>query len=145
MKRICLGLCCVLLTAFQLTAVGAEQKPSAGGAGTKPEAANKAKGMPFYGKVGTIDKAAGTLTLDGKEKKRLFYLTSSTRIHRDKQPAKLEEVAVGQWVGGFVRPDAGGRPMVETLNLAVVQRSSPGSSATNVVKKPLPAGKQGKQ
>jgi hypothetical protein len=134
MKIIRLSLVCVVLAALQWTASGAEQKPAA-----------KTKGMPFYGKVAAIDRAANTLTLDGKEKKRLFYLTTATKIHRDKLPAKLDDVAVGQWVGGFVRPDAGGRPTVETLNLAVVQRSSPGSGATNVVKKPVPAGKPGRQ
>jgi hypothetical protein len=134
MKIIRLSLVCILLAAFQLTASGAEPKPAPGGIGGKPEAAaKKAKGLPFYGKVGAIDRAANTLTLEGREKTRLFYLTSATRVRRDKQPATLEDVAVGQWVGGFVRPDAGGRPVVETLNLAVVQRNS-GSTATNTVR-----------
>jgi hypothetical protein len=133
MKKIVLSFMCVVLGAWQWTASAAEQKPSAGNVGGKTEAATKAKGMPFYGKVGAIDKAAGTLALEGKEKKRLFYLTSSTKIHRDKLPAKVEEVAVGQWVGGFVRPDAAGRPVVENLNLAVTQRNV-GSTGTNGVR-----------
>jgi hypothetical protein len=131
MKAMCLSLVCVLLAAFQLTAFGGELKPAA--AGAKTEAAKKPKGLPFYGKVGAIDRVANTLTLEGKEKKRLFYVTASTRVHRDKQPAKIEEVAVGQWVGGFVRPDAGGRPIVENLNLAVTQRNV-GSTGTNGVR-----------
>jgi hypothetical protein len=88
------------------------------------------QGMPFYGKVASVDKQLQILTLDGKEKTRLFYLTPATRIHRDKRPAKIEEVAVGQWVGGFVRPDAEGRPTVVSLNLAVEQRG-PSPRATN--------------
>jgi len=91
----------------------------------------KPQGMPFYGKVSAFDKQS--ITLDGKEKKRIFYLTPVTRVHRDKTPARLEEVVVGQWVGGFVRPDTDGRPTVVTLNLAVEQRGSPVKTATNAV------------
>jgi len=90
------------------------------------------QGLPFYGKVSSIDKQLRTLTLDGKEKTRLFYLTPVTRIHRDKRPAQLDEVVIGQWVGGYVRPDAEGRPTVVTLNLSVEQRK-PSAVATNAI------------
>ena len=93
------------------------------------QAMKKPQGMPFYGKVSAFDKQS--ITLDGKEKKRMFYLTPTTRIHRDKAAARLEEVVVGQWVGGFVRPDTDGRPTVINLNLAVEQRGSPVKTATN--------------
>ena len=96
--------------------------------------------MPFYGKLGAIDKSAQTITLDGKEKKRIFHLAPSTRIHRDKQPATFDDLVIGQWVGGFVRPDPNGRPTVVTLNLAVVQRGA-GPASTNAVNKPPPARK----
>ncbi len=88
------------------------------------------QGMPFYGKVASLDKQLQILTLDGKEKTRLFYLTPATRIHRDKRPAKLDEVVIGQWVGGYVRPNAEGRPTIVTLNLSVEQRK-PSPAATN--------------
>src|SRR6185503_21211479 len=113
----------------------AEQKTS-----TNAPAARLPQGMPFYGKLGAIDKSAQTITLDGKEKKRIFHVTPSTRIHRDKQPAIFDDLAIGQWVGGFVRPDPNGRPTVVTLNLAVVQRG-PGSASTNAVNNRPPARK----
>jgi hypothetical protein len=131
MKMMRVSVVCAVLVVWALAAAGAEQKPA--GTGAKAEAVPKAKGMPFYGKVGAVDRTANTLALEGKEKKRLFYVTSATKIHRDKQPARLEDVAVGQWVGGFVRPDANGRPIVENLNLAVTQRNA-GSTATNTVR-----------
>ncbi len=77
--------------------------------------------MPFYGKVGALDKNARTLTLDGKEKDRLFFLTPRTRIHNAGKPATLNDVVIGRWVGGFVR-ETNGRPEVVTLNLGVSQR-----------------------
>jgi hypothetical protein len=97
------------------------------------------QGMPFYGKVASVDKQLQILTLDGKEKTRLFYLTPATRIHRDKRPAKIDEVIVGQWVGGFVRPDAEGRPTVVSLNLAVEQRGPPPKATNAVPRKAAPA------
>jgi hypothetical protein len=130
MKKIWLLLLCVVLTT---SFTSAQQKPPTNGVARGTQSAPKAKGMPFYGKVGAIDKAANTITLDGKEKKRIFYFTSATKVHRDKQPAKVDDVVLGQWVGGFVRPDANGRPIVENLNLAVTQRNT-GSTSTNAVK-----------
>lgn len=85
------------------------------------------KGLPIYGKVGAIDKQAGTVTLQGKEKVRIFYVTAQTRVHRDGQPAKLDDVVIGQWIGGYARPDANGRSTLSTLNLAVVQRTPSGA------------------
>jgi len=107
---------------------------------TNAPAARLPQGMPFYGKLGAIDKSAQTITLDGKEKKRIFYITASTRVHRDKQPATIDDLAIGQWVGGFVRPDPSGRPTVVTLNLAVVQRGG-GPASTNAVNNRPPARK----
>jgi hypothetical protein len=119
----------------------ADQRISTNAPAARNDSAKKQQGLPFYGKLGAFDKAKQTITLDGKEKKRMFYLDSSTRVHRDKQPARLDDLVVGQWVGGFVRPDGDGRPMVVTLNLAVTQRN-PSSTSTNTVKiRTAPTGK----
>lgn len=117
----------LLLSALCCAGVGAaETKPST----NAPATPKLPQGMPVYGKVGAIDKQAGTITLQGKEKVRVFYITPQTRIHRDGKPAKLEEVVIGQWIGGYARPDAQGRSTLSTLNLAVVQRT-PVDGATN--------------
>ena len=92
-------------------------------------------GMPVYGKVGAIDKQSGTVTLQGKEKVRIFHITPQTKVHRDGKPAKLEEVVIGQWIGGYARPDANGRSTLSTLNLEVVQKT-PAVGATNSPAKP---------
>ena len=92
-------------------------------------------GMPVYGKVDAIDRQAGTVTLHGKEKVRILHITPQTKVHRDGKPAKLEEVVIGQWIGGYARPDANGRPTLSTLNLEVVQKA-PAVGATNSPAKP---------
>lgn len=105
-----------LLAGAIFTGTGAESKPNGASA---PK--YLPQGLPVYGKVGTIDKEAKTITLEGKEKVRIFYVTPATRVHRSKRPAKFEDVAVGQWIGGFARPDADGRATLATLNLGVKQ------------------------
>jgi len=92
------------------------------------------QGMPVYGKVGALDKQAGTITLQGKETVRIFYITPQTKVHRDGKPAKLEEVVIGQWIGGYARPDANGRSTLSTLNLEVVQKTPAGGSTNSPAK-----------
>lgn len=106
-----------LLAISTLTGAAAESNPNAASA---PR--HLPQGLPVYGKVGSIDKEAKTITLEGKEKVRIFYVTPATRVHRAKRPAKFEEVVVGQWIGGYARPDANGRATLATLNLGVTQR-----------------------
>ena len=77
----------------------------------------KVKGMPFNGKVSGVDKPSKSITLEGKEKARTFQITSETKISKDKKPATLEEVIVGDNVGGYARENAEGKLEVVTLNL----------------------------
>lgn len=112
----------------------AGERPSTNSPAAKGAKPQLPRGMPFHGKLGAFDKSAQTITLDGKEKKRIFYLTPATRVHRDNQPATINDLVVGQWVGGFVRPDAEGRPSIVTLNLGVTQRDT-GSASTNAFKR----------
>ena len=80
----------------------------------KPE--KKASGMPFRGAVTAVDKAAKTITLGEKEKARVFQITSQTKIRKDKKPATLEDVLVGERVGGYARENTQGKMEVVTLN-----------------------------
>ena len=68
-----------------------------------PEAGKKEKprGLPFNGKLGAVDKVAKTITIKGKEKDRVFHITSKTRIMKAGKPATLEDGVVGEEVAGF--------------------------------------------
>ncbi len=81
-----------------------------------PKTEKKTRGMPFNGKVGAVDKATKTITLEGKEKERVFQITSETRIRKDRKPATLDDVMVGERVGGFARENAEGKMEVVTLS-----------------------------
>src|SRR2546421_12806454 len=66
-----------------------------------PKTEKKARPVPFNGKVGAVDKTAKTVTLEGKEKSRVFQITSETRIlNKDRKPGTLDDIQVGDRVGG---------------------------------------------
>jgi len=84
----------------------AEKKPAAAAEAGKRE---KLRGMPFTGKLGAVDKVAKTITIKGKEKDRVFHVTSQTRIVKGGKPATLEDGVVGEEVAGFARESAEGK------------------------------------
>jgi hypothetical protein len=76
----------------------------------------RAKQMPFRGKVVKIDREAKIVTLGGKEKDRAFAVTEQSKIKKNGQAAKLEDVVVGDTVGGLARAN-GDKWEVVTLNV----------------------------
>ena len=79
-------------------------------------APSKGRGLPFHGNVAAVDKAGKTITMRG-EKHRVFYVTPQTKINKDKNPATLNAVAVGDYVGGYAREKADGKLELVTLNV----------------------------
>ena len=82
-----------------------------------PKLENKPKQFPFRGNVNAVDKTAKTVTLEGKEKGRTFQITSGTKITKDGKPAVLEDVTVGESVGGLAKESAAGKWEAVTLNI----------------------------
>ena len=78
----------------------------------KPE--GKQKQMPFRGKVSAVDKTNKTVTLEGKS--HTFQITSATKITKAGKPAVIDDVIVGQTVGGLAKETAAGKWEVVTLN-----------------------------
>ncbi len=72
---------------------------------------------PFQGKIHAVDKAAQTVTLEGKERKRIIHLTAQTRIAKAGQPASLEDAAVGEEVAGQTIRTSDGREEAVSLRL----------------------------
>jgi hypothetical protein len=82
-----------------------------------PKPATRAKQMPFRGKIVKVDIEKKTIALAGKERDRVFHITGQSRIRRDGQPIELEEVKVGETVGGLARANGADRWDVVTLNV----------------------------
>lgn len=51
--------------------------------------------LPFRGKVESVDAKAMTITLAGKEKQRVFNVTSKTRLEKDGKPATFADIKAG--------------------------------------------------
>ena len=72
----------------------------------------KARALPFQGKIKALNKAAGTISIG----ERTFLVTAESKIlKRDKTPASLAAVAVGEHVTGSYRKAEDGRLFVNTL------------------------------
>ena len=82
-----------------------------------PKSVGKQKQMPFRGKVSAVDKTTKTIALEGKEKNRTFQITSASKITKDGKPAVIDDVIVGQTVGGLAKETAAGKWEVVTLNI----------------------------
>ena len=105
-----IGLAAVMM-AVPLAVRAADKAPDA------PKTERKARSLPFNGKVGAVDKTAKTITLEGKARQRVFQVTSETRISKDKKPAVLDDVQVGDRVGGSARENADGKMELVSLNV----------------------------
>jgi Cu/Ag efflux protein CusF len=82
-----------------------------------PPKATKAKQMPFRGTIVKIDLEAMTVTLGGKERDRTFTVTEQTKVKKAGQPVRIEDVRVGESVGGLARAN-GDKWEVVTLNVS---------------------------
>ncbi len=88
------------------------------------KASERAKQMPFRGTIVKIDLEARTVTLGGKEKDRTFVVTDQTKIKRDGEVARLEDVRTGDTVGGLARAN-GDKWEVVTLNVGEKPAKTP--------------------
>src|SRR5204862_6509204 len=61
-----------------------------------------AKPIPFAGKITALDKQTKTVTIG----KRVFHVTSETKIMKNEKPATLDDATVGEEVGGAYKQDA---------------------------------------
>jgi azurin len=79
----------------------AEKKSSAD---KKEPAEKKQAPIPFHGNIVTLDKGARTITIG----KRIFHVTSETKIFKSDKPATFADGVVGDYVtGSYTKADDG--------------------------------------
>ena len=130
-NRCLIAVACVL--ASGVAGLGAAEKPVPS-LEVLGEAARPAK-VPYHGVVAAVNAEAGTFTLKGKEKERVFRVASTTRILRDGNAALLGSIRLGEEVRGqatrgseswdAVSVFLGARPEAETKG----RRSTAGKAA----------------
>jgi hypothetical protein len=129
MKRIVIAftLACSLLLLPGTTRAADESTAPAAANNTRTE--KKPKQMPFRGKLVAVDAAAGTITLQGKEKNRSLLVSTTTKISRDGKPVTLETVKAGESVGGLAKATPSGEWEVVTLNVGIKPGKGAGDGA----------------
>ena len=73
----------------------------------------KGAGLPFHGKIATIDASAGTFTVGELS----LTVTSTTKITTNGVPATLDDFKVDDSVAGYYKKAADGTLNVSTLRL----------------------------
>jgi hypothetical protein len=89
----------------------------------------RARQMPFRGKIAAVDVSAKTITLSGRQKDRVFHVTESSRIKKDGKVFELEDVRVGETVGGLAVAAASGDWEILTLNIGPKPAQEKGGTA----------------
>lgn len=102
-----------LTTSSQLLAqttnkVPAEKKSSSE---KKEPAEKKQSPIPFHGNIVTLDKNARTLTIG----KRVFLVTSETKIFKSEKPATFADGAVGDYVTGSYKKSDDGKLIAHSV------------------------------
>jgi len=85
----------------------------------------KTRPLPFHGTVTEVDPKAQTITVG----KRVFHLSETTKLMKDKSVIPLKEVLVGERVGGSYLKDDDG-------NLQALKLNFKGSAAKSTEKTP---------
>ena len=104
------------LATTSLQAADDKDKPAAGAAATAAASPAK-KGTPFHGKITSVDAAAKTITLEGKEAQRVVMVTDSTKLKKAGGAATWDDLKVGEEVGGSFKKTDDGK--MEALTLRV--------------------------
>ena len=86
--------------------------------------------LPFHGKLNAVDKAAKTITLEGKERKRVILISSQTRIAKAGKPATLDEAVLGDEVAGQLIKVADGKEEAVSLRLGPKPEPQPKEKKT---------------
>lgn len=75
-------------------------KPTSSPAGNTTTDANKARAIPFHGKISGVDQKAKTFTLASKDHPRLFKITDKTVMTKAGKPATMKDVVANEEVRG---------------------------------------------
>jgi len=67
---------------------------------------------PFHGKLLAVNKNAKTISVG----KRVFQITSETKMKKAGRPATLQDAIVGEPVSGYVKPTPDGRWIAASVN-----------------------------
>ncbi len=94
-----------------------------------PVAAYAERAIPFHGMISTVDQAAKTFTIAGKEKARVFKVTDKTVLTKAGAPATMKEVAANDEVRGSYLKAEDGSLELKTAKLGPMTEAEKAASA----------------
>jgi hypothetical protein len=77
----------------------------------------KARAIPFHGTISTVEQAAKTFTIAGKEKSRVFKITDTTVITKAGATATMADIMANDEVRGSYLKAADGSLEAKTVKL----------------------------
>ena len=102
-------------TTLNVRADDKDQKPE-----KKQAEKSKAGHLPLRGKVVSVDKAANTI----KVGEHVYYVVGTTKVMKTGKTATLDDVTVGEMVGGAYK-DNGGKLELLSLNISPAPAKKP--------------------
>jgi hypothetical protein len=100
-----------------------------------PVAAYAERAVPFHGMISTVDQAAKTFTIAGKEKARVFKVTDKSVLTKAGAPATMKDVAANEEVRGSYLKTEDGSLEVKTAKLGPMTEAEKAASAKSSKKK----------
>ena len=92
--------------------------PSPAAAASPSPAEKTDRAIPYHGKISAVDAAAKTFTIQGKEKARVFKITSQTKLEKSNgAPATWSDVKVDEEVRGSYWKKADGALETKSVKL----------------------------
>lgn len=74
---------------------------------------------PFRGTIALLDATARTLTLEGRQTRRVIHVVDATRLERDGRRIPFEELKAGEAVTGTLRKTSAGAEEAVLLRIGV--------------------------
>jgi len=135
-------ICAVALCATNLTveAKSAKNAPATTGTNsakteeTTPAASTRP--IPYYGKIGMVDKANKTFTIQGKKSTRTFTATDSTKMEKaGGGAATWEDLKAGEYVRGSATKKGEGQYMAMSVKIGPKEQKASTSQPQSKSKK----------
>lgn len=75
------------------------------------------RGIPYHGKIDSVDASAKTFTITGKSGTRTFMMTDDTKITKDGATGTMTDVMAGEMVRGQYMKKADGMMVTKSVML----------------------------
>ena len=96
------------------------------------------RAIPFRGKISAVDQKAKTFTIAGKEKSRVFKITSKTMLTKAGAAATMKDVTVNEEVRGSYWKMTDGSLEAKTVKLGPMTDEEKAEAAKHAKKKKAP-------